>query len=292
MLQNILFIGATGMLGKPVAKILVEQGFEVTAMVRNPEKAAKVLPDDIALLQGDLSDFKTIERAIVGHDAIYLNLSVNPNDTKKAFHTEKQGLSNLLLALKHSGIQRIFYLSSLLQFYQTDWWVLQMKKEALKKLIRSGIPITVFYPSTFMETLDQKLLVGNYIILIGQSKHPMYWIAAEDYAVQVANAIKLGDLHSENMEFTIQGREAYTLQEAAHIFKKYTNKNLKVITLPWLLMKPLRFLHPQLAYGVQLSNALNNYQEQFNAAETWELLGQPEVSLESYAKNQDANWQS
>ena len=84
MLQNILFIGATGMLGKPVVKALLEQGFEVTAMVRNPEKAAKRLPfNNLELIQGNLRDKQTIERALIGQDAIYLNLSVDPNAYEK-----------------------------------------------------------------------------------------------------------------------------------------------------------------------------------------------------------------
>jgi len=279
---NVLFIGATGMLGKPVAKILVDQGFEVTAMVRDPEKAAKILPEDIGLLQGDLRDKKTLERAIVGHDVIYLNLSVNPSDVKGAFHTEKQGFDNLLHVLQHSGIKRVFYLSSLLQFYQTKWWVLQLKKEAVKKLIKSEIPATIFYSSTFMETLSQRLLIGNRIFLIGRPKYSMFWIAAEDYAVQVANAIKLGDQHAHNMEFTVQGVEGLNLFEAAQIFKKNRREKIDISVLPMKLMKVFCFLHPQLAYGVGLSEALNNYKEQFNATETWELLGKPEITLRGF----------
>ncbi len=286
MLHNILFIGATGMLGKPVVKALLEQGFEVTAMVRNPEKAAKQLPfNNLELIQGNLRDKQTIERALLGQDAIYLNLSVDPNAYENDFHTEKQGIKNLLEVAKHAGIKRIFYLSSLLQFYNSKWWVLRLKKEAVIKLVQCDIPVTIFYPSTFMETLDQKMLIGNKMLLFGQSKYPMYFIAAEDYAIQVVQAIKLGDTLKGNIEFCIQGEQNYKLNEAAKIFTNFSPIQIRIITLPIAFFKLFTFLHPQLAYGINISYALNNYREQFKASTTWQLLGKPEITLENYARN-------
>jgi len=38
--NKIAFIGATGMLGQPVAKMLLEEGFQVRALVRDLDKAA------------------------------------------------------------------------------------------------------------------------------------------------------------------------------------------------------------------------------------------------------------
>ena len=46
-LKKIAVIGATGMLGIPVVAELVEDGFEVTALVRNPERARRVLPAQV-----------------------------------------------------------------------------------------------------------------------------------------------------------------------------------------------------------------------------------------------------
>ncbi|MEM1138121.1 MAG: NAD(P)H-binding protein [Bacteroidota bacterium] len=286
MLENILVIGATGMLGLPVTKALVEHGLQVSALVRNPEKAAKVLPKEVAFIQGDLKNIDSIERALVGHEAVYLNLSVMQSSVKQSFHTEREGLDNLIKIAEFSGIQRIFYLSSLLQNHKTNWWVLQLKRAALAKLKKSGIPITIFYPSSFMETLDQKLLFSNKIILFGESKYPMYWIAAEDYARQVATAIKANSYSNMHTDYIIQGQKAYTLQEAAKIFiENYTLRPLRIIQLPLNIFQLLAFLHPHIAYGVGISDALNNYPEKFSAEDTWQELGKPEISLQEYARN-------
>ena len=43
-MKKIAVIGATGMLGLPVVVALLELGFEVTALARDPEKARHMLP--------------------------------------------------------------------------------------------------------------------------------------------------------------------------------------------------------------------------------------------------------
>lgn len=97
LIHRIVVFGATGMLGMPVARQLVRAGYEVTAMVRNPEAAAKKLGDGIRLVKGDLQHKKDIRKALEGADAVYLNLSVRPQ--VKKYHTfipERDGLENVL----------------------------------------------------------------------------------------------------------------------------------------------------------------------------------------------------
>ncbi|MBK9378342.1 MAG: NAD(P)H-binding protein [Saprospiraceae bacterium] len=56
MSKNISIIGATGMIGIPVTKELVKAGFNVTALVRNPEKAKSIFPAGVNFVKGDLDD--------------------------------------------------------------------------------------------------------------------------------------------------------------------------------------------------------------------------------------------
>ena len=44
-MQKILFIGASGMLGKPVALELLRAGFPVTFLARDVEKMQKLFPN-------------------------------------------------------------------------------------------------------------------------------------------------------------------------------------------------------------------------------------------------------
>jgi uncharacterized protein YbjT (DUF2867 family) len=87
-IRKIAVIGATGMLGKPVTEQLAAAGFEVTALVRNLEKASKGLPSSVKRVPADLRDLQSLKIALAGQDALYLNLSVQQTEKQSAFHTE------------------------------------------------------------------------------------------------------------------------------------------------------------------------------------------------------------
>ena len=59
-MKKILVIGGQGMLGRPVVRRLLKEGFEVRVMARQPEKAAAKLPDGVEVVLGDLQDIECI----------------------------------------------------------------------------------------------------------------------------------------------------------------------------------------------------------------------------------------
>jgi len=54
--MSVLLFGATGRIGPHVARELVSRGVAVAALVRDPSRAAAVLPAGVALLPGDFDD--------------------------------------------------------------------------------------------------------------------------------------------------------------------------------------------------------------------------------------------
>lgn len=65
----ILLTGATGYLGSAIAAALIRDGFDVTALVRSDESAAKVEARGMGALRGDLRDPQPFDGTIV-HAAI------------------------------------------------------------------------------------------------------------------------------------------------------------------------------------------------------------------------------
>jgi uncharacterized protein YbjT (DUF2867 family) len=285
MTKKILVIGATGMLGKPVAKELVKAGFEVSAFVRNPEKA-KDLPGGIKLIKGDVSNRNELAAAMKGMDAVYLSLSIKQDEKQSAFHSEEEGMKNIIGAAKEAGIKRIAYLSSLVMFYQGmngfDWWVFDIKHKAVKMIKESGIAYTIFYPSNFMESLLNMYKQGKMLMLSGKSEHPMYFISAVDYGKQVAKSFSI--LNDENKEYTIQGKEAFTADEAVKLFRNHYKKEKLFITkAPLGMLKFLGNFNTRMSYGAHIIEALNKYPEKFGAELTWKELGEPEMSVKRFA---------
>ncbi|CAA9304079.1 MAG: putative NADH-ubiquinone oxidoreductase [uncultured Cytophagales bacterium] len=282
-IRKIAVIGATGMLGKPVTKQLAAAGFEVTALVRNPEKAARELPPSVKRVPADLKDLQSLKKALAGQDALYLNLSVEQTEKQSDFHPEGEGLRNALVAARENGLGRVSYLSSIVIRYPTDWWVFALKRRAVEDIKGSGLPYTLFYPTQFMETIDGRTMAGNRLLVVGQAQHPNWWIAAEDYGRQVANDFR--NDHPGNREYVVQGPEPILTGDAAERFAKaYRKKPVGVARLPMGPFKLLRPLTPRFRYGYEIINALNRYPETFEAQQTWDDLGKPVITLENYAR--------
>jgi dihydroflavonol-4-reductase len=68
--SRVLVTGATGFTGGHLARRLAADGIAVRALVRNPHGAADALPG-IELAAGDLTDTRSLARAVTGVDVVY-----------------------------------------------------------------------------------------------------------------------------------------------------------------------------------------------------------------------------
>lgn len=273
------------MIGKPVTHALIDAGFAVSLLARDPKKAATLFPG-AHIIKGDVFDPISLMLAFEGQDAVYISLS--PPRTARPHHRmpEREGIDNIVAVAQRTGIKRLALLSSLVQNYNgTDgfhWWIFDIKLAAVEKIKQSGIPYTIFYPSTFMESFDQLLLIGHHILLAGHSEAPMYFIAAADYAQQVARSFAVSS--TDNQEYAIQGPTAYTWQQgAAQFIQHYPHQRLRALTMPLGLFRAMGRLLPLVDYGAKISEALNKYPERFESAPTWQALGKPVTTVAAYA---------
>jgi uncharacterized protein YbjT (DUF2867 family) len=285
MINKIAIIGATGMLGKPVTRALAQNGFKITALVRDRLKAN--LPEGINKIDGDVANVRSLERLLTDQDALYINLSIKQHEKEADYHTESEGLKNILAVAKTKNLKRIVFLSSIVMRYQGmngfHWWAFDIKQRAVQMVKESGIPFTIFYPSNFMDNFHTTYRRGNRLLLAGTSSQKMWWISAEDYAKQVAASLKTPA--AENRDYVVQGPEAYTADEAAEIFiQQYPHKKLSISKAPLGLLKFLGKFNQKINYGYHIIEALNNYPEQFEAEETWKDLGRASTTLRLFAK--------
>ena len=283
--MRIAVIGATGMLGAPVTRELIGAGNRVCIIARDVAKAASCFPY-VEVLPGDLRDVERLARALAGIDTVYLNLSVRQTEKQTDFHTETDGLKNLLAAAKRAGVGRVAYLSSLVMRYQEmngfDWWVFRVKHEAVRLIKAAGIPYSIFYPSCFMESMNGVQRVGPFVLVLGNSPVQPWFIAAHDYGKQVACALSLAG--NNEQEYVIQGPEAVTQQTAANRFAMaHTAEKLTVLTLPPVLLKLGSLFSAQAQYGWHIGEALNKFPESFDAEQAWADLGKPQTTIEQFA---------
>ncbi|GAB4037227.1 SDR family oxidoreductase [Spirosoma gilvum] len=286
--MRIAIVGATGMLGQPVTHELIRMGFVVRLIARHVAKAKALFPHT-DVVSGDLRNVDALRDALLGMDAVYLNLSIRQTEKQADFHTEAEGLRNLIQAAQSAGVRRIGYLSSIIIRYQGingfRWWVFDIKQKAVELIKASGIPYSIFYPSCFMDSLNETQRARRFILLVGRSSVKPMYIAASDYGEQVASAFQIAQ-DGQNQEYIIQGPEAITQDEAAERFvQAYKKEKLSVLTTPSFLMKLGRHFSAQADYGWHITEALNHYPEVFEAQKTWDELGKPTTTIEQFASS-------
>ena len=80
--MKILLVGATGTLGRQIAKQAIEDGHEVRCFVRNPRKASFLQEWGCELTKGNLLNSSDIEYAL--QDICLLYTSPSPRDKRQS----------------------------------------------------------------------------------------------------------------------------------------------------------------------------------------------------------------
>lgn len=108
--MNLLIIGGTGKTGRELIKQGLEQGHNITALVRKPKKI-KYSHINLKVLEGNVLIPESLERAVQGQDAVLSALG-----HKKFFirtTTLSVGTKNILSAMTKNGVNRLICITSL-----------------------------------------------------------------------------------------------------------------------------------------------------------------------------------
>lgn len=107
--MKIIVFGATGGVGQSVVKQAVENGFEVTAFVRTPEKL-QTTHEKLTIIKGDAFNQQEVTAAIAGHDAVVSCLGSSQGMKKS---TELQDMvKNIVAGMQEQDVKRIVYTAS------------------------------------------------------------------------------------------------------------------------------------------------------------------------------------
>lgn len=108
----VLVTGASGFVGWHVAKLLLERGIQVRALVRECSHVPEL---DVDRATGDLRDVESLARAVEGCSGVfhvaadYRLWSKNPNEL---YQSNVDGTRNMLAAAKNAGVDRFVYTST------------------------------------------------------------------------------------------------------------------------------------------------------------------------------------
>ena len=96
--MKILLVGATGTLGRQIAKQAIEDGHEVRCFVRNPRKASFLQEWGCELTKGNLLNSSDIEYALQDIEVVIDAATSKPDDPKSIYEIDWDGKVNLFNA--------------------------------------------------------------------------------------------------------------------------------------------------------------------------------------------------
>jgi uncharacterized protein YbjT (DUF2867 family) len=139
--MSILVTGSTGKIGSKVVAQLAQQGMEVRALTRTPEKAR--FPAGVTPVKGDLLDADAMRAALKGVSTLFLLV---PNDADEL----TQALNTLSIA-REAGVKGIVYLSVARSDTYTDVPHFAAKYAVERMIEALDLPATILRPAYFIQ---------------------------------------------------------------------------------------------------------------------------------------------
>jgi uncharacterized protein YbjT (DUF2867 family) len=223
----ILVVGATGMVGRQVCRLLTAGGKSVRAMVRaasDPAKVDELKALGVEIVQGDLRDPESLRAACRGVDAVIATASSMPFNYVPGENTpettDQAGLLSLIDAACEAGARQIVFTS----FPAVGAsFPLQDAKRAVENRLRGcGVASTILQPPYFMEVWLNPAVGFDYAnrkaTIYGSGTNPVSWISLLDVA-QFAVA-SLDNPAARNVTLELGGPEALSPLEVVAIFEE------------------------------------------------------------------------
>jgi uncharacterized protein YbjT (DUF2867 family) len=153
----VLIIGATGSIGRYAIAEALRQGYAVRALVRDQARAARVLPDGVDLVVGDLTRPKTLGPAVDGVEAIVFTHGSTTSE-RDVRDNDYAGVANVLKAL--DGRQVRIALMTAIGTTRPGVAYAQWKLRSERLVRASGNPYTIVRPGWFdYNQPDQRMIV-------------------------------------------------------------------------------------------------------------------------------------
>lgn len=189
--------GGTGFVGANLIRLLLQQGYEVRALVRPQSRLDNLADLDLEIVQGDLND-PNLHQQIQGCQVCFhvaALYSLWQADRDLLYHHNVLGTRNVLAAARQAGVERTVYTSSVAaigvkgdgmsadetyqspveklvgQYKQSKYWA---EREAIKAA-RSGQEVVIVNPSSPIGAWDIKPTpTGDIILRFLRRQMPVY----------------------------------------------------------------------------------------------------------------------
>jgi uncharacterized protein YbjT (DUF2867 family) len=293
--MKILLVGATGTLGRQIAKQAIEEGHEVRCFVRNPRKASFLQEWGCELTKGNLLNSGDIDYALQDIEVVIDSATGRPEDSKSIYETDWDGKLNLFNACESKKIKRVIFLSILSTEKFRNVPLMDVKYCTEKLLEKSNFDYTIFKCAAFMQGVISQFAIpvlDSQAVWMSGTPTKIAYMNTQDMAKIVVSSINKPK--SYKLSLPLVGPRAWDSDEVISLCEKYSNKKAKIFRVSPFLIKATQNVvsffqdalnvSERLAFAEVTSSGVPLDADMSNTYEVLELKKEDSTSLESYIK--------
>src|SRR5438552_17809529 len=222
MAETVLVTGATGTIGRDVAKQLARKGAAVRAGVRDQAKARKQFGADIALATFDFEDTSSFPGALEGVEKVFLLPPLMSNQVEVAYA--------FVDAAKRGGVRHIVKLSAIGADASPPYTFGKWHAANEQHIRESGLAITFLRPNSFMQNFITYFPPRDGTIYLPWGNGKASFVDTRDIAA-VADEALTSDGH-EGKTYTLTGPAALGIADVAQILSNVAGREIHYVDLP------------------------------------------------------------
>lgn len=296
--MKVLVVGATGFMGRESVRQLLQAGMQVRAMTRTPEKAADLKQLGAEVVQGDLIDPASLEKACQDMEAVVSAAhSLLGGGKYSSRAVDLAGHLSLVDAAKAAGVQHIVY-ASLLGLTPDSPLEFARYKNAVEQYIQSsGMHYTILRLPAFMEWhahifLGKGILEKGQTSILGAGEDKVNFISACDVAKFVV--IGLTNARACDRVLDVGGPSNITKNDLAKMYMEFSGKQAKVSHLPKPMMRvmsvALKPFQPGVSRVMLLSYLNEGHDQSFDPTKLLQEFPVQMMIIEEFVKARVAEW--
>ena len=293
--MKILLVGATGTLGRQIAKQAIEEGHEVRCFVRNPRKASFLQEWGCELTKGNLLNSGDIDYALQDIEVVIDSATGRPEDSKSIYETDWDGKLNLFNACESKKIKRVIFLSILSTEKFRNVPLMDVKYCTEKLLEKSNFDYTIFKCAAFMQGVISQFAIpvlDSQAVWMSGTPTKIAYMNTQDMAKIIVSSINKPKSYKRSLPLV--GPKAWDSDEVISLCEKYSNKKAKIFRVSPFLIKVTQNVvsffqdalnvSERLAFAEVTSSGVPLDADMSNTYEVLELKKEDSTSLESYIK--------
>ena len=238
----VLIVGATGMVGGEVARLLAESGETVRALTRatsNPDKVARLRGLGAQIAQGDLKDPASLDAACRGVTAIISTASstISRQQDDSIESVDRQGQLNLIDAAERAGVKQFILIS--FPKIDIDFPLQSAKRAAEERLQRGRMTYTVLQPTCLTEIWLSPMLgfdpAQAMVRIFGDGQNKISWVSFLDVARFAVAAVN--NPRAANSILQLGGPEPLSPLQVVGIAEQLVGKKISVQHVPMVALQ-------------------------------------------------------